>query len=1053
MTGVPLSEAYGSLRWRGIGPYRGGRVSAVAGDPVDPLTFYFGCGGGGVWRTRSGGTLWENVSDGFFGTASVGALAVAPSDPNVVVAGTGEANIRGNVSYGDGVYRSTDGGRTWRRLGLADTRHIGRVRIHPRDEDVFYVAALGHAFGPNDERGVYRTCDGGRSFERVLFVDQDTGAIDLCMDPANPRVMYAAMWQVRRSPHNLCSGGPGSGLYRTADGGDSWERISDGEGFPKGVLGRIGVAASGGCPGRVYALVEAAEGGGMLRSDDGGRSWKLVSDKRALRSRPWYYMHVVADPVAPGTVYVLNNFMWRSTDGGASYVPIGTPHPDNHDLWIDPANPLRMVEGNDGGACVSFDGGTTWTSIYNQPTAELYHVTTSPGFPYRVYGAQQDNTTISLPSRSDDGAITEREWYTVGGAESGYIAVRPDDPNIVFAGSSGGGEGGRITRYDRRTGQRRDVSVWPERTRRMAAESYRFRFQWTSPLLLSPHDPGTLYSAGNHLFRSRDEGASWEQVSPDLTRNDQSRLGPSGGPITRDHTGVEVYCTIFALAESPVAPGMLWVGTDDGLVHVSRDGGQKWEEVTPPGLPEWSLVSIIEPSPFDPERAYLAATRYKLDDTTPYLFKTTDAGKSWQAIVAGIPAHDYVRVIREDPKAPGLLYCGTETGVYVSFDDGESWEPLRLNLPVVAVHDLVVHGDDLVAATHGRGFWILDGVAPLRQLRKDPQVGSLRLFEPATTTRVRSDAKLLLPKEEEFDRPVAVVELPAGTTHYLKAKPDPGEAAQVLDAGHNPPSGVVVHYVLDEEPDGPVTLAFQDANGQEIRSFSSEGKEGEEEDQPKVPARRGANRFVWDLRYPDAVKLKDMVGELSCAPGAPPGEYRVVLQVKDRSASARFSVRADPRVAVSDGELQEQFSFLVEVRDAVSRVHSAVNAIRQTRQDVEGMVERAKDGEEVQAAGRQLLERLGAVEAELTQVAVKAPQDEVAFPPGLNAQLAHVFAVAASADAAPTRQTRELFASLTASMEEHLARLDELAGETRAFAAKLAEHHVPLVSVPEVAGA
>lgn len=1050
MSNNGLADQYGALRLRNIGPHRGGRVSAVAGHPTERKTFYFGSGGGGVWKTVNSGLIWENVSDGYVNTASVGALAVSQSNPNVVLVGMGECNIRGNVTYGDGVYRSRDGGGSWSHLGLADTRHIARIRIDPRNVDLFYVAALGHAFGPNQERGVYRTSDGGKTFERVLFVNEDTGAIDLSMDPHNSLVLYAAMWQARRQPHSLTSGGPGSGLYKTTDGGETWDKISDGDGFPKGVLGKIGVSASGGKAGRVYALVEAEEGG-MVRSEDGGATWKLTSDNRSLRSRAFYYTHCISDPVSADTVYALNNFMWKSTDGGSTFTPVATPHSDNHDLWIDPRDPTRMIESNDGGANISFDGGLTWSSIYNQPTGEFYHVTTSPGFAYRVYGAQQDNSTISLPSRSDDCSIMEREFFNIGGAESGYIAVRPDDPDIVFAGSSGGGEGGKITRYDNRTHQRRDISIWPQRTRGMAAEDYKYRFQWTSPILLSPHDPNVLYMAGNHLFKSTNEGQSWEQISPDLSRNAKEKLGPSGGPITKDHTGVEVYCVIFALAESPVTPGVLWAGSDDGLVHISRDAGKTWTDITPKDLPEWTRVSIIEASPFDADTAYLAANRYQLDDTHPYVFKTTDGGLSWQSITSGIRAGDFVRVVREDPVTRGLLYLGTETGLYVSLDDGASWESLQLNLPVVSVHDLQVHGDELVIATHGRGFWVLDDVTPLRQLKEEPSLGALRLFQPKPTVRAKSDARARLPKETVWDgTPRAIMEMPAGVSHYVKEKPQPGEAWKFLDAGENPPSGVVVYYVLADEPEGPVTLTFEDTNG-EIHTFSSEENK-DQPDSPRVPAKKGANRFVWDLRYPDATKVEGLVEalveDLKCQPLAVPGEYKVTLKAGDHEATTSFTILRDPRIPATDEDLKEQFALLIKVRDELSRVHQTINDIRTVRKDLESLLERAGDNEDLRKQAESLTEQLTSVEQELVQLKIKSPQDAIGLPPGLNAQIAHVFTVASSADFKPTKQTYDLFGELSEKAAQALARVRDLGKQSAALAEQASALGVPSLRLP-----
>src|SRR3989440_3548451 len=685
-----------SLEWRSIGPFRGGRVVAVAGDPSDAQVFYFGSTGGGVWKTNDGGLHWENISDGFFKRASVGSIAVSASDPNALYAGMGESTIRGNVSHGDGVYRSTDGGKSWQHLGLAETRNIAKVWVHPANPDLVYVAALGHAHGPNPERGVYRSHDGGKTWDQVLFRGEKAGAIDLAMDPNNPRVLYACFWQALRLPHTLISGGEGSGIFKSTDGGDTWSEITRKQGLPKGLLGKIGIAVSPAKEGRVWAIVEA-EDGAVFRSDDGGETWQRLSEERGLRQRAWYYQHIYADPQDAETLWVLNVQAWKSVDGGRTFFDVAFPHGDHHDLWIDPANPRRMIEGNDGGACITLNGGESWSNIFNQPTAEFYHVTTDSQVPYRVYGAQQDNTTISVPSRSPRAAITQSDLYEVGGGESGYVAVRPDDANIVYAGDYQG----YITRYDHRSGQLQNIAAWPEMASGEGAKDQKYRFQWTFPIVLSPHDPNILYITGNHVVRSTDEGSSWEVISPDLTRNDVSKMEPSGGPITGDNTGAEYYCTIFAFAESPLQRGLFWAGSDDGLMHISRDNGRTWEDVTPKDLPEWALITIIEPSPHDQATAYLAATCYKLDDYRPYLFKTHDYGKTWTQITTGIPENIFTRAVREDPERRGLLYAGTETGPYVSFDDGEHWLSLRLNLPVMPVHDLVGKDDAPVAATHG----------------------------------------------------------------------------------------------------------------------------------------------------------------------------------------------------------------------------------------------------------------------------------------------------------------------------------------------------------------
>jgi photosystem II stability/assembly factor-like uncharacterized protein len=1044
-----------TVEWRLIGPHRGGRVVAVAGDPHEPMTFYFGACAGGVWKTTDGGTYWEPVSDGFFRTAAVGALAVSDSDPNVIYVGMGEACIRGDVSHGDGVYRSTDAGRTWQHLGLADTRFIGRVRVHPTNPDLVYVAALGHAFGPNRTRGVFRSKDGGRSWEQVLFRDEDTGAVDLSLDQTNPRVLFAALWQVRRTPWSLISGGPGSGLFRSTDGGDTWQELSERPGLPKGLKGRIGVAASPARPGRVWALIEAEEGG-LFRSDDYGETWERVSEDRELRQRPWYYMHVFADPRDADTCYVLNLRMWKSTDGGRTFTQVTTPHGDNHDLWIDPRNPRRMIEGNDGGACVSFNGGESWSTIYNQPTAQFYHLTTDTRFPYHVYGTQQDNSAIAVPSRSHKGAIPYGDCYPVGSAESGHIQVRPDNPDVVFSGAIGSapGGGGVLLRYDHRTGQTRIVTVWPEIYGGYGARDLRHRFQWTFPILISPHDPNVLYVCGERVFRSTDEGMSWEAISPDLTRNDPEKMGPSGGPITRDTTGAEHYCTIFAFTESPHERGVFWVGTDDGLIHLSRDGGRTWENVTPPELPEWSTVNVIEVSPHDPATAYVAAWRYKLDDYRPLLFKTTDYGRTWTSITGNLPADDFTRCVRADPVRPGMLYCGTETGIFVSFDDGGTWLPLRgANLPAVPVYDLQVKDDDLVIATHGRSFWILDDLTPLRQLTDAVLDQPAYLFALRPKIRTRP-----LPGSARPPGPGKnyTLGLGAAATFYERRRPT-GEVEQVfLDAGKNPPDGVVVTYYLREKPRGEVTLTFLDARGQEIRRFTSraeappptepqapdaavEGEEGIEVEEAaaearpeggRVPAEAGLNRFVWDMRAPEAVKVPgDVTTEQSIAgPVVPPGRYQVRLTVNGQRFTQPLEIRKDPRVTATQEDFDAQFELLLQIRDKLSETHTTINQIRALRDQVEGWVKRLNGAERraVREQGRALVRQLTAIEEELIQPRAKGQLDTLHFPVKLNAKLAALTSVVASADGAPTRQSYEVFRDLCARIDAQIERYRKL---------------------------
>jgi len=1044
------AQALRGLEWRNIGPHRGGRVVAVAGVPSQPYVYYFGGTGGGVWKTTDGGIRWLNVSDGQLGTGSVGAVAVAESDPNVVYAGMGEACIRGNLSEGDGVYRSTDAGKTWKSVGLKDTRTIGQIRVHPTNPDLVYVAALGHAFGPNAERGVFRSRDGGAHWDKVMFVDDKTGAVDLAMDPTNPRVLYAAFWQAVRRPWSMESGGPGSALYKSTDGGDTWSKLAD-ENLPKkSVWGRIGVTVSPANPNRVWAIIEA-EDGGVFRSDDAGKTWRRTNEERRLRQRAWYYTHIYADPKNAESLYVLNTGFYRSLDGGKTFTAIPVPHGDNHDLWIAPDDPKRMIESNDGGANVSFDGGVTWSSIYNQPTAQFYHVVADTRFPYYVFGAQQDNTTVAIASRTTEGGIDRVHWYPVEGCESGYIAVDPSDPMVTYAGCYDG----VIDRYDHRTGQSRNVNVYPDNPMGWGAEGMKYRFQWTFPIVASPHDPKTVYAGGNVLFKTTSGGQTWTAISPDLTRNDPAKLGPSGGPITKDNTSVEYYCTIFAMAESPKEKGLLWVGSDDGLVHVSRDGGAHWANVTPKDLPEWSMVSQIDPSPHDAGTMYLAANRYKLDDYRPLIYVTRDYGRTWAKIVAGIPDGAFVRVVREDPGRKGLLYAGTERGVYFSLDDGASWQPLQMalpgtvgpddkdkdkdrlagKLPIVPVTDLVVKDNDVVVATQGRSFWILDDVSPLRQLGGDAPAGEARLFKPAPAYRFFGGGT----------RPSPLV-------------------------GQNPPNGAVIYYSLTAEPKSneEVTLEVLDGAGHVLKKLSSkEDKDkaeapggGEEEGfgpppaARTIPARAGLNRFPWDLRLEDASRFKGMIlwGGVTRGPVLPPGAYQVRLTAAGQSLTQPLEVRKDPRLAITDDDYRKQYDLLVKIRDKVTETHDAISRIRETRDQVKGVAERAKGNKAIADAADALDKKITAVEEALYQTRNQSSQDPLNFPIRLNNKLAALAGVVGGGDAAPTDQSYVVYEDITAKIDAQLAQLRQvMTTDVPAFNALVREQNVPAIVVKPAA--
>jgi photosystem II stability/assembly factor-like uncharacterized protein len=1035
-----------SLRWRCIGPHRGGRVVAVSGCPADPMTFYFGACAGGVWKTTDGGWTWACTSDGYLTTAAVGAIAVAPTDPNVIYVGTGEACIRNDVSHGDGVYRSSDGGKTWTNVGLGDSRHIGRIVVHPKDPNRVYVAALGHAWGPSRERGIFRSADGGRHWQHVLFRSERAGSHDIALDPLDPDLLYAPVWQAQRYPHALISGGEECGLWRSQDGGDRWTDITRNAGLPKGMLGKIGVAVSpmpvgGRGWGRVWALVEA-EDGALFRSDDGGASFERAAEFSGLRTRPWYYMHVTADPCDPDTVYVQNYRLWKSIDAGRTFLQVPTPHGDDHALWIDPSNPRRMIEGNDGGACVSFNGGQSWSSIYNQPTAQLYHVTTDDRFPYRVYASQQDNTAISIPSASPIGAITERDWIKPGGGESGYIAIKHDEPEYVVAS---GPIGRRHTNdimylHDHRTQQDWQNTVWPELYGWGAgAEALRYRFNWTFPIHYSRHDPDVLWVASQYLHRSRDNGASWEVVSKDLTRNDRTRLGPSGGPITRDNTGAEVYCTIFALAESPQRRDRLWCGTDDGLVHRSDDGGRHWTNITPDGrhgrvvggarkaLPEWALISIVDASPHDADTLYIAATRYKHDDTRPYLYKTADGGRTWRRIDTGIPEHEFTRTIREDPGRKGLLYCGTETAIYASFDDGERWHRLGGNLPVAPIYDLVVKDVEMVVATHGRSIWILDDLTPLHQLYdrlREPTTRRERrgpvLFEPRASVRMRVvggyggvAAQASISRGPCWPGMVNYARTGASIFRVLPVpRSDGSHEIRLLDSGENPPDGVVVLYHLPDPPPRDVMLTVLDSRGRELRRFDSA--------QDRLPANAGINRFVWNRRLPGApnVLAQDLEAiKRSDGPMIVPGRYGVRLSAGTWSETRSFDVLPDPRIRTSAAALEAQFTFLAAILRKLSIVVQTINDIDALQEQLAVLERRARERKGAAA----LRKAVGALHAELAAIRgalidVNYGQAQL-WPSGLHEKFNALFETVDSGDFAPARQTREVFDALADRLE------------------------------------
>jgi len=1024
----PEDKLFKGMKYRLIGPFRGGRSLTAAGIPGDPTTYYFGATGGGVWKSTDGAQTWSPIFDKE-GSGDIGSIAVANSDHNTIYVGTGEACIRGNISHGDGVYKSQDGGKSWKNVGLKDSRAIGKVIVNPTNPDIVFVAALGHPYGPNSERGIFRTTDGGKTWEKVLYKDENTGGIDVAFDPHNPNVLFAALWQARRTSWNMSDGGPGSGLYRSGDGGSTWKRLEE-HGLPKGPYGRIGIAV-GANSDRVYALIEARNpDGGLYRSDDGGESWDFVNPSHSLWQRPWYYMHIIADPRDENVVYIMDVEAFKSTDGGHLFNKVKVPHGDNHGLWIDPRDTRRMIASNDGGVTITLDGGKSWTREDNQPTAQFYHVTTDNAVPYRVYGAQQDSGTVAIASRSDDGAIDRSDWYDVGGGEAGYIAPYPLDPNIVYAADYQG----NITRYDKHIGQVKAITEQPELSDAHGAAYLEHRFQWTAPVLISAHDPNTLYHAGERLFKTTDAGVHWTAISPDLTRNDKSKQQPSGGDITLDDTGTEYYDTIFALADSPLAKGLIWVGTDDGLIQITRDEGKNWANVTPKDMPEWSRVSQIEASPRNAGTAYVAVDRHQNDDLRPYIYKTSDYGQTWAKITNGIPEGSFVRAVREDPKKPGLLYAGTENGVYVSFNDGADWRSLKLNLPSTPIHDLVVKNDDLVVATHGRAFWILDDISPLRQFRDDIGAKDMHLYAPGVAYRIQAGQ--------------------VSERHASKR------------TGQNPPDGAVIYFYLKDAPkaDAETKLEILDASGKTIRKYSSmETKRLDEPPDPddkkpekEIKAEAGLNRFVWDLRYEEAHQVPGYYlweyDSGARGPVAVPGQYQVKLTVGGQSQTAPFEVKLDPRVKVSAADLAQQFDMLMQLHEQINNVYDAVNQIQDVRSQVAGLKRRLPENastKPVAASADELEKKLVALRDQLINLTISANEDSLAYPPQIDARLAYLAMDVSTADSAPTEAEQLQFEKLKRQSGELQSRWDDLQRRDLAAFRKLtSENNLSTVVVP-----
>lgn len=993
---------YDALEYRLLGPFRGGRSAAVTGVPNKPNLYYFGSTGGGIWKTLDGGRTWDNISDGFFG-GSIGAITVSKSDPNVMYVGGGEKTVRGNVSSGYGIWKSVDAGKTWSSAGLKNSRHVPRIAVDPTDHNIVYAGVLGNIYTPTQDRGVYKSTDGGKTWKKTLFSNEHAGVVDLLIDPTNPRILYASTWRVQRTPYSLSSGGEGSALWKSTDKGETWTEISTKKGFPEGTLGIIGVTVSPVNNDRVWAIVEHKDEGGLYRSDDSGETWNQVNSERKLRQRAWYYTRVYADTKDADIVYVLNVRYHKSSDGGRSFDTYNAPHGDHHDLWIAPEDPNRMIIGDDGGAQVTYDGGETWSTYHNQPTSQFYRVTTDNHFPYRIYAAQQDNSTVRIPHRTEGRSITEDDWESTAGGESAHIAVDPEDNDIVYGGSYDG----YLTRVNHKRGTVRAINVWPDNPMGHGAEGMKYRFQWNFPIIFSKHNPDRLYTFSQHVHVTENEGQSWKIISPDLTRNDPEKLKSSGGPITQDNTSVEYYCTIFAAQESPITEGLLWVGSDDGLIHVTKDGGQNWENVTPKGMPDWMMINSIEPSAFDAGTCYVAGTKYKTGDFAPYLYKTTDYGKTWKKITDGIQPEHFTRVLREDPKQKGLLYAGTETGMYISFNDGKNWTPFQLNLPIVPITDLAIKDNNLIVATQGRSLWIIDDLSVLHQLYNSNSEDN-RLFKPKDTYRM-----------------------------------DGGSRKGSKTAGTNHPNGVMTYFNLktyDAEKD-EVALTYFDTKGDTIKTFSTKNKKKD-----KLEVKKGMNQFIWDMTYDGAERLDGMIlwwASLD-GPQAVPGTYKVHLNVNGTALPQSFNIIADPRAESTLAEMQKQFDFIKDVNKTMDDAHKSIKKLRNVKKQLSAFEAQYKGNEDVKELlekSKVLKDEFTKIEEALYQTQNRSGQDPLNFPIRLTNKLGHLNALVGMGDFGPTDQDIAVKDELTAKIKVQLDAFntlisDEISAFNAAFNSK-----------------
>ena len=982
-------DYYKATQWRNIGPFRGGRSATVTGVSGKANLFYFGSTGGGVWRTTDAGNTWGNISDGYFG-GSVGSIAVSEWDHNVIYVGNGEKTVRGNVSSGDGIWKSVNAGKTWEAMGLKNARHIPRIRIHPKNPDIVYAGVMGDLYKSSDERGVFKSIDGGKTWSKKLFANKDAGVVDLIIDPNNSRVLYATTWNIRRTPYSLSSGGDGSALWKSTDEGETWINISTNKGLPTGLWGISGVTVSPVNSEIVWALIEN-EKGGIYKSTDGGKTWKLINSERKLRQRAWYYTRLYADTQDEDILYVLNVRYHKSTDGGKSYKTYNAPHGDHHDLWISPEDNQRMIIGDDGGAQVSFDAGENWSTYMNQPTSQFYRVTTDNHFPYRIYGAQQDNSTVRIAHRTQGRFIGESDWETTAGGESAHLAIDPTNNDIVYGGSYGG----LLTRQNHKTGETRAINVWPDDPMGHGAEDFKYRFQWNFPILFSPNHKNKLYAASNHLHMTTNEGQSWDIISPDLTRNDPSTLGSSGGPITKDNTGVEYYATIFAVNESKQEDGLIWTGSDDGLVHVTKDGGKNWTNVTPKKMPEWMMINCIEIDPFTKGGAYIVGTKYKSGDYLPYIYKTENYGKTWKQITNGIGAEDFTRALRADPKRKGLLYAGTERGMYISFDDGANWQKFQLNLPIVPITDLAIKNNNLIAATQGRSFWMIDDLTPIHQL---------------TNSIIKEDVILFKPQDS-----------------YAMSG---GNGRTSKTAGTNHPGGVAINYFIKEKGKKElVSLKIYDSNNVLIKTFSTEPNKDKKE--AELTLENGNNIFYWDMMYPGAEKVKGMIlwwASLN-GPMALPGNYKVTLTIGGTSKSQNFTILKNPISETTLADATAQFNFINDINTKVTEIHKALKNVKKVRDQINSLKKSMKGKEELKDLldyATALLKEMTTIEEILYQTKSKSNQDPLNFPIRLNNKLAHLNSLTRIGSYAPTQQAIDFKNVINKEIDNELAKLYEL---------------------------